>query len=162
MSNFKLHNRFDIEVHNIKTGEVKNYTHYNIVLDRLYNSLFRLSYLTKTQWCSSIVYGEGTGEVDATRTTLFTPIASKSTTNTLWKINPDNMSGKAQYQITIEPNESVGKNISEVGFGTNTHQSTHRIKHINKQESKHHCQHIKREDLVPLKFTENGCYRFRS
>ena len=127
MSNFKLHNRFDIEVHNVKTGEVKNYTHYNIVLDRLYSGLFRLSYLTKTQWCSSIVYGEGTGEVSPSRTTLFTPIAAKSTTNTKFVINSDNLSGTATYQIVIEPNEAIGKNISEVGFGSTSGAYTHSL-----------------------------------
>ena len=42
-----------------------------------------------------------------------------------------------------------------------TDDSTHRIEHINKQESENHYQHIKTEHLTPLKLTEYGSNTFR-
>lgn len=121
----KLHNRFDIHVEH-DDGSIDKYVQYNIVLNNLYESFFRRN-TPSGSWINNIVYGTGTGEVDASRTTLFSPLGYKSATLLYRKLNPDNRSGEIQLTITIAPNEHVGANFTEIGIGTSSSAYTHSL-----------------------------------
>lgn len=125
--NLKIHNRFDINVEHVD-GTVDKYTHYNIVLNNLYNTQhFTTGLMHSTKWTSQIVFGTGVGETSADRTTLFEPLASKSTTLVYSKSDYKKGTGEAQFSITIEPQEHVGKKLTEVGFGSTSSAFTHSL-----------------------------------
>ena len=71
-----FHNRFDIEVRDKDTNELKYQGHAeNIILDRMYTRLCNFdSYFT------NIVFGSGTGNLSPSRTTLFNRVGYKSAT----------------------------------------------------------------------------------
>lgn len=121
----KIHNRFDIHVEH-GDGTVDKYTHYNIVLDNAYKKL-RSTIVSDSKWTSALVYGTGTGEMDASRTTLFNPIGSKGTSTVYSRMNLDNRSGEIQLKITIEPHEHVGQTLTEIGIGTTSDAYTHSL-----------------------------------
>jgi len=106
-----VHNRFDIEVTDARTGEVKQrVTSYNIVLGQYFTRLISRS--------SKIGYihlgtGEGTPTVD--RTSLFTFLGAKSSTvvETV-KAYPTSYTRR---KIVLSPSDYVGSRITEVGFG---------------------------------------------
>lgn len=109
-----LHNRFDIEVRDAITGELKNQaTAYNIVLDALWTRL-----LARRAFMSAIHIGTGTGELSPARTSLFTFLAAKSVTLDSTSFNINNMYRRVKIQL--EPAEYVGSIISEVGVAYST------------------------------------------
>lgn len=122
----KIHNRFDIYVEHIN-GDVDKYTQYNIVLDNLYNTKFKSTNFQGGSWVNSLTFGSGTGEMDASRTTLFEPLGHKSTSVVYRTYNPDWRSGEVQVKITIEPEEHVGATLTEIGIGTKTSAYTHSL-----------------------------------
>ena len=119
-----IHNRFDIEVRDAKTGLIKKtFTSYNIVLNQMYTRLCGgLSYFV------NIHFGSSTGTLSATRTSLFSHLGTKAAVDeeivkaiplSIWK-----------RKIVLNPEEFVGSTISEVGiaFGaTNTNLVTHSL-----------------------------------
>jgi len=72
----RIHNRFDFVITDVDTGEVTKAKAENIVLDRMYGRLINFQ-----TFFVNIVFGSGTGTLDATRTTLFTRIGSKAAIN---------------------------------------------------------------------------------
>ena len=65
---FNLHNKFEIEVVDIKTGKVKQKeTIYNIVVNQMFTRL-----CAGNTYFTGISYGTGTGTPDVSRTGLFT------------------------------------------------------------------------------------------
>lgn len=119
-----IHNRFDIEVRDAKTGLLKkSLLSYNIVLNQMYTRLCGgLSYFV------NIHFGSSTGTLSATRTSLFNHLGTKAAVDeeivkaiplSIWK-----------RKIVLNPEEFVGSTISEVGiaFGaTNTNLVTHSL-----------------------------------
>lgn len=119
-----IHNRFDIEVRDKNTGELKQKAvAYNIVLNQMYTRLCGgLSYF------ANIHFGSGTGTLSASRTSLFSHLGTKAAADeqiikaiplSTWK-----------RKIVLNPEEYVGNTISEVGiaFGaTNTNLVTHSL-----------------------------------
>jgi len=123
-NNIKIHNRFDIEIVDKNTGEVKqSLVSYNIVLSQMYTRLCGgLAYFV------NIHFGSGTGTLSPSRTTLFTHLGTKAAVDeeivkaiplSVWK-----------RKIVLNPEEYVGNTISEVGiaFGsTNSNLVTHSL-----------------------------------
>lgn len=119
-----IHNRFDIEVRDAKTGLLKkSFTSYNIVLNQMYTRLCGgLSYFV------NIHFGSSTGTLSATRTSLFSHLGTKAAVDeeivkaiplSIWK-----------RKIVLNPEEFVGSTISEVGIAygaTNTNLVTHSL-----------------------------------
>lgn len=111
-----IHNRFDVEVRDVRTGEVKQTAvAYNMILNRWFH------YLTKTGGVDyyedplrAIAFGKGTGTLDATRTALFNQLARKTPTTieTVYAY-PTSYITK---EIRIEADEYNGNAITEVGF----------------------------------------------
>ena len=113
-ANVNLHNRFDIEVRDAVTGELKQEAKaYNIVLNNMWTRLCGGS-----TYFTSIQFGTGTGTLDPTRTTLFTFLGGKAAVDdTLVKAIP-NSSWKRK--VVLAPEEFVGSTLSEVGVAYQT------------------------------------------
>ena len=107
-----IHNRFDFEVRDAITGELKQQaTAYNIVLNQMYTQL--VNFLT---YHNNIHFGTGSGTLAATRTTLFTWLGQKASSNEeLIKALPTSSWKK---KIVLNPEEFVGSTITEVGIGS--------------------------------------------
>jgi hypothetical protein len=111
-----IHNRFDVEVRDAMTNELKQTaTGYNIILNRWFN------YFTNTggviSYCDplrAICVGKGTGTLDVTRTALFSQLGYKTPTTieTVYAY-PTSYITK---EIRVEANEFNDNTITEVGF----------------------------------------------
>lgn len=115
-----LHNRFDIIVSNIKTGEiVQRGQAENIVLDRMYTRLCNFQ-----TYFTYIVFGTGTGTPTASRTTLFSKLGYKTAVDE--EIVRSYPTSKWVKKIRLESSEYNGNTITEVGISeditsVNTH-----------------------------------------
>ena len=106
-----IHNKFDIHIDNIETGEHREVTAYNIVLDQMW-----------TRLCGGSTYfvnihfgtGTGTGTPTADRTSLFTHLGTKTavTEETIKAVPLSSWKRK----IVLAPEEYVGSTITEVGI----------------------------------------------
>ena len=107
--NVNIHNRFDIEVMNIKTNEIKKYTAYNIILDQMWTRLCGGSV-----YFVNIHFGTGTGTPSPERTTLFTFLGTKAAVDEeLIKAIP---LSSWKRKIVLNPEEYVDSIITEVGI----------------------------------------------
>lgn len=114
----KIHNRFDIEVKDIITGEVvQRGQAENIVLNNLFNSTAFMSYSDTRFTGLYLIYGRGTGTLSPARTKLFDRIRSVETVAVEVIANQVPLPSYATRKITIRPEEDVGEIITEVGLG---------------------------------------------
>ena len=106
----KIHNRFDIEVRDSITGEVRQTAQAeNILLDSIYTRLCGGS-----TYFANIHFGTGTGTPVPTRTSLFTHLGTKSAVDEeLIKAIPIS---SWKRKIVLAPEEFVGQTITEVGI----------------------------------------------
>ena len=105
-----IHNRFDLEVRDAKTGELKQKaTGFNIVLDQMWTRLCGGS-----SYFVDIHFGTGGGTLSPSRTSLFTHLGTKTAADeeqvkalpvSRWK-----------RKIVLNPEEFVGSTITEVGI----------------------------------------------
>lgn len=118
--NIKLHNRFDVEVKNMITGEIRQRAvAYNILLNNIYTRL-----CSRNTYFDSIRFGSGTGALSPTRTDLFTPIATVAATTVEILKDVANNIYYWKRKIVLAPSDYVGQTITEVGiYGgtTNSH-----------------------------------------
>jgi hypothetical protein len=124
----KLHNRFDIEVKDIVTGEiVQRAQAENIILNNLFTSTLFLG-----DWANqsvkyvgySISFGSGTGVLSADRTTLFNRLGSKGATLVELVGNQAPLASYCTKLIVLAPEEYVGQTITEVGLSGDVAVST--------------------------------------
>ena len=108
----KLHNRFDIVVKDIQTGEEEHYETENIILDRLYSEVLCINANRKIG--AQLAFGNGAGTLEATRTALFSELGRKSTA--IEDSNFDLEGGYTTKRVVINPNEYVGETFTEVGL----------------------------------------------
>lgn len=114
--NCSLHNRFDIEIINAKTGEVKQRAQAeNIILNALWTRL-----LAPNKYFNYIFYGTGSGTPAATDTALFTHLGYKSVTNPIYSFNWEEGYATLRQQCQLSEVEHVGSTLSEVGIGWGT------------------------------------------
>jgi len=112
----RLHNRFDIEVKDILSGEiVKRAQAENIVLNGVYNILAS-SY--SNLMANRINFGSGSGTFAPTRTTLFNHSGYYSASLVESVYNAPPLASYAKKKIVIPPQDHVGVTITEVGLGT--------------------------------------------
>lgn len=104
-----IHNRFDIHVDNIETGEHIEHVTHNIILNQMYNQLCNGS-----GYFGSIHFGTGSGVPSPERTSLFSHLGTKGATTEEMTKNLPVSSWKRK--IVINPEEYVGANITEVGI----------------------------------------------
>lgn len=110
-TNCAIHNKFEIEVSDAKTGEIKRKeTAYNIVLDSMWTKL-----CNGEPYFSSIVFGDGEGIPSPTRTLLFNFIGLKEASTV--EIVTELPTSKWKRKIVLNPEEYVGQKITEFGIG---------------------------------------------
>ena len=117
-----FHNRFDIEVRDLKTGELKQKGQAeNIILDRMYERLCNFN-----SYFDYIHFGQGTGTLDPSRNALFNKLGYKSaTTEETIKAFPVS---KWTRKITLNPEEYAGYKITEVGISdSSSYINTHAL-----------------------------------
>lgn len=123
-SGIKLHNRFDIEVRDSKTGDLKQKgIAENIVLNQMYTRI-----CADAAYFVNIHFGNGTGTLDPTRTSLFNHLGTR-TAETEETIKAFPVS-KWVRKITLNPEEFVDTSFTEVGIAygsTNTNLVTHAL-----------------------------------
>ena len=113
--NCSLHNRFDIEVIDSLTGEIKQRAQAeNVVCNALWTRL-----LTPANYFTYIHYGTGSGSPAATDTSLFTFLGYGTPVYTDDVIDVQAENGWASYQRKIQLSEltAVGSTLTEVGIG---------------------------------------------
>ena len=112
--NASIHNRFDIEVVDAKTGKVKQKAQaFNVICDKLWEYALESS---AKQYFKYIQYGSGTGTPAPTDTALFKRVGGLSATGLTVKVDKENFAGSLRRKITILETEAVGVEITEVGI----------------------------------------------
>lgn len=112
-----IHNRFDIEVVDAKTGEIKNKAvAYNVICNRLWTTVLS----TSPRYFQCIHYGSGTGTPSATDTSLFTfeGYANIDTTKDQFKYDAGGKWSSVTRRAQLAPEVAVGKTITEVGIAS--------------------------------------------
>lgn len=116
-----IHNRFDIEVIDAKTGNIKQQAHAeNIILDQLWAAMFSANAATRL-WNKYIHYGSGVGTPTATRTSLFNFVGygTPSTADDVDDFDSANGVRSIRRKITLSESMAVGVTLTEVGIGLN-------------------------------------------
>lgn len=113
--NVSIHNRFDIEVIDSRTGKMRKRAQaFNVICDHFWD------YIGTTDgndWaCGYIAYGSGSGTPLPSDTALFSQISYESVSH--YKSGIDRIKGVAYYtcKTTLLETTAVGKTITEVGF----------------------------------------------
>lgn len=128
-----IHNRFDVEVIDAATGDVKQRAcAFNVICDAYWSRLFSSS-ADGTTWnpktiTTYILYGRGTGTPAASDTALFDRIAGVSIDNADRTFFMNRVTGVAGVRrlLTLSPSTAVGETITEVGMGyDSSHCTTH-------------------------------------
>lgn len=118
--NASIHNRFDIEVVDAKTGKVKQKAQaFNVICDQLWSYL-----LQGYSYFGAIHYGNGTGTPSASDTSLFGFVGSASPVakEKQWVIKAGvaHVTGK----ITLDETVAVGETLTEVGIAYSSTKTT--------------------------------------
>ena len=130
-----IHNKFDIEVIDAKTGKIKQQAQgFNIVCDNLWNYLCRSNFANKLNYFKCILYGSGTGTPSVNDVNLFTyeggKICYNNSAGDSSSFSDDGITGCEYYKdithcwisckrsIQLSESEAVGVNITEVGIGS--------------------------------------------
>lgn len=119
-----IHNRFDIEVIDTKTGAVRQKAYAeNIILNQLWTT-----YMGNYGWFAYIQYGIGTGTIAATRTQLFSFLGALNCNSysSMDASSFDSVTGVATYKRAIQLSETtaVGQTLTEVGIGKDAQQTS--------------------------------------
>lgn len=112
-SKVNFHNRFDIEINGAWVGYAEN-----IILNRAYNYICALN----MQYAKYIHFGEGSGEPISNRDSLFSFVGQKSATT--YETVFSGEINKMTRTITLNPEEYVGKTLTEIGFANGTTPNT--------------------------------------
>lgn len=116
--NASIHNRFDIEVIDSRTGKVKQRAQAeNVILSTTYAKM-------GTVWFNYIHYGSGSGTPAVSDTSLFTFRAAVSASNLVFSDDTTNHVYKAQKSIVLSETTAVGTTLTEVGIGSGSGAST--------------------------------------
>lgn len=116
--NASIHNRFDIEVIDSETGEVKQKAYAeNIILDKLWTMMFS-SNSSDRVWNKSIHYGSGTGTPIASRTSLFTFVGAIDcpTTNDVYNFDSAKDVISLRRKVVLTETVAVGVTLTEIGI----------------------------------------------
>lgn len=121
--NAGIHNRFDIEVIDSLTGEVKQTAYAeNVICNGLWARLLSGSV---SFWSNCIRYGSGSGTPAASDTSLFTDKGYKDHGGDTYSYDVTNSVISVRRKIQLSESEAVGVSITEVGLAYNTTLCTH-------------------------------------
>ena len=111
--NVNIHNRFDVHIDNIETGEHRELAGYNIILDGMWTRL-----CNGNEYFRTIHFGTGTGAPTQDRTSLFSHLGTRlATTEEIIKALPVS---SWKRKIVLNPEEFVGQTITEVGIASSS------------------------------------------
>jgi len=111
-ADLKLHNRYDVFVKNVITGEEKQVAYAeNIILDGLWA---RLIAALSNAYGTHINYGTGAGTLSASRSTMFSYLGFKAGSASVYTLTPTHISRRTS--IVLLENEHVGQTLTEVGL----------------------------------------------
>lgn len=122
----KLHNRFDFELKDAKTGKVKERRYAeNLILDQAWAEILKLN----NDWAGYMKIGIGTGTLSASRTALFSQLDSRAfvAANAVYSYDEADGHWSCLQSAQWTETEHVGQTITEVGLGTNTVLCTHAL-----------------------------------
>lgn len=112
-----IHNEFDIEVINSRTGEITEKAKaYNMVLTNLWHYIIE----TGTAFGTAIQYGSGTGTISVSDTSLFNRANGINVTQDSLTCDYVNRVITRRCHINLALSTSVGVNITEVGLAAGT------------------------------------------
>lgn len=115
-----IHNRFDIEVVDSKSGKVKNKAvAYNIICDQLWTQL-----LGGNAYFSYIHYGTGSGTPSTTDKKLFSFLGSLSAGNASYIYDFENGIVALRKSIQLSESTAVGATLTEVGIAYSTSENS--------------------------------------
>ena len=121
--NASIHNRFDIEVIDARTGKVKQRAQAeNVICDYLWSVLSRNTTSNDGKWSSYIHYGSGSGTPAATDTSLFNYVGygTPSTSDDVRSFDAINHVASLRRKIILSEQTAVGVTITEVGISNST------------------------------------------
>ena len=120
--NASIHNRFDIEVIDATTGEIKQKAYAeNVICTALWTKLF-----TPAAYFNYIHYGTGTGTPSSADTALFTFLGygTPSTSDNVYSYDLDSGVLSLRRKIRLLEAVAVGSTLTEVGIGYSTASSS--------------------------------------
>ena len=120
--NASIHNRFDIEVVNAETGEVKQRAQAeNVICNQLWAQIF-----SPDTYFNYIHYGTGSGTPSAANTSLFTFLGyeTPSTSNDVVSYDWKNGVVSLRRKIVLNESTAIGSTLTEVGVAYSTTAST--------------------------------------
>ena len=125
-----IHNRFDVEVIDAATGEIKQRARgYNIICSTLWQRLFAYNaqnHWTPQDYFNYVLYGGGSGTPAAADTELFELIGYKTASGLITTANIAAGVVYCQTVVTLQAEDAVGETLTEVGIGYDqTHIVTH-------------------------------------
>ena len=124
-----IHNRFDIEVRDSRTGEIRQKAQaYNIICDALWTRMLYFAASTDRSWFKYILYGGGSGTPAAEDTALFDKIGAVRVhgpnaypddpgLNEVTVLDAVNGVLSVRRSNYIDENTAVGETITEIGIG---------------------------------------------
>ena len=117
--NASIHNRFDIEVVDAKTGEVKQKAQAeNVVCNYLWTRLLWSTTSDEGKWNRYIIYGSGTGTPSAADTKLFNYLGylQPNTSDDVYSLDSENRVISRQSKGVLTETAAVGSTITEIGI----------------------------------------------
>ena len=119
-----IHNRFDIEVIDAMTGEVRQRAKaLNVVCDALFTRLFASEH---SPYFAYMLYGSGSGTPSASDTALFTYSGYKIFGGVSYEYDSANRAMAVTRSAVLGVSDAVGVTLTEVGIGYDqTHIVTH-------------------------------------
>ena len=110
-----LHNRFDIEVRDVRTGELRQKAFAeNIILNQAWEQILG----TGRDWFNAIAFGTGTGTPVIGNTNLFTPLSIKTASDSVYVSDIANNYISHRQKIILLETEYNGQQISELGIAS--------------------------------------------
>lgn len=148
-----IHNRFDVEVIDAQTGEVKQRARgYNVICNTLWDRLFYTGSTGFGQnYFNFILFGTGSGTPAVSDTQLFSLLGAFQVQNyQSIALNFDRRNGVASGQAvaTLQAEQYVGATLTEVGIG---YDSTHCVTHALLEDMNGNPISIEKTDLDVIK-----------
>lgn len=117
-----IHNRFDVEVIDAATGEIRQRAQAeNIILDSLWSRI-------GTSYFSYIQYGTGTGTPTANRTSLFSYLGCSGASNSTSSLDLSRGVYSVKKNIELSETTAAGQTLTEVGISYDNY-SNHLLTH---------------------------------
>lgn len=149
-----IHNRFDIEVRDAATGELKQKARaYNLICDAYWDRLLpdqTGTRFTSFDYFKYVLFGGGSGTPSVSDTQLFEKLGAKDVIGATTTYSADYNTGVYYRQtvVTLQAEEYVGDTLTEVGIG---YDQTHIVTHAMLQDMNGNPISIEKTDTDVIK-----------